>query len=330
MSAILTDAGQLHFAQRANGENLTNQFDAVELGQGNTPVSATDTRANLPNRIPGTLMRVAAGYPLRNDQDPENPGRGVNVLSYRFDLPASLPAFTATNLIITNFAGGSPGAVEPVGFAAQISLSKVSGQPLTIFVNKESTDASVVAGAPSPHAFTHAENGTDVIEAGGLALAFVPNNYVPRSQTPGSSTQNIEAHLNGLDDFVGTVEANPFYEVSFFFSPDATIGPSSAGLLQGTRVTSGHERIRINRVVMTVVSVAGAGSVLEGTIFVPHSGDTFGFSIDNAPPFSGSVVVDIPNGFQLLRGQSALIQLISVTGSWTGPAWHWFGDIEAL
>lgn len=137
MTSFKTELGNEHFAQRLDGGvSLDNAFDAIELGSGNTGISTSDDRSDLLNKIVDTLVEVEATYPKVDDSDVTNSGRGPQVLSYKFIIPSGVAPFTATNLILTNFAAGSPAADEPVGIVSNgFSLVKEPAIALTIFVN---------------------------------------------------------------------------------------------------------------------------------------------------------------------------------------------------
>jgi hypothetical protein len=137
MTIYQTTLGREHYAQRLDGTVvLDNDFDAIELGTGDTGISTADDRSALINKITDTLVQVEATYPKVNDSDVTNAGRGVDVLSYKFIIPGSVASVTATNIILTNYAMGAPLDNEPVGIVGNgFELIHSTGTPTTIFVN---------------------------------------------------------------------------------------------------------------------------------------------------------------------------------------------------
>ena len=110
MTAQKTTAGVTHFAQRIANASLTNAFDAIELGSGNTSISSADTRNAMLNKLSGTLVQKESGYPKLNDSDVANVGRGADVWTYKFIIPSGVSPFTATNFHLTNYQSGTPSA----------------------------------------------------------------------------------------------------------------------------------------------------------------------------------------------------------------------------
>lgn len=147
MTAVITNPeGTTHLLALATGTAPPNAFDALELGQGlNTPTIA-DTRASLTSKIPGSLIQVANGYPIANDQDIRNSGRGANVFTWKFVYPEGALQILCSNLIVTNYQGGAPGASEPVMVSANETFVKRPDQVLTVFVNAANLGGATVVG----------------------------------------------------------------------------------------------------------------------------------------------------------------------------------------
>lgn len=135
MAVQKTSVGLVHYAERLEGAVLTNTFDAIELGTGDTAVSKADDRSTMANKIAGTLIQQSAA-PAINNADVANSGRGPAVLTYKFTIPAGVAAFTATNLHLTNYQGGAPSATEPVGVVANgLAIVKTAGVALDVYLN---------------------------------------------------------------------------------------------------------------------------------------------------------------------------------------------------
>jgi hypothetical protein len=155
MTALLTTAGTTHIGQLIAGSATTETFDALELGAGlNTPAVA-DTRASMTAKLGGTIVQVASGYPILNDDDIRNDGRGATVYTWRFDYPEGAQLI-ASNAIVTNYDAGAPGATEAVMVHANDPMAKRADQTLTVFVNvSQALAATLVA---------HVEDGTPLVD----------------------------------------------------------------------------------------------------------------------------------------------------------------------
>ena len=102
-SNIVTNDGDLFYAQLTAGEATTNTFTTHELGSAGTPAKGANRSAFTP--IASTQKVQAATYPKTNDADADNTGAGVDIrttlASYAkarfqqadFGLPYSAPTF---------------------------------------------------------------------------------------------------------------------------------------------------------------------------------------------------------------------------------------------
>ncbi len=132
-SNIVTDAGDLHYAQRAVSESLTNAFTVMEMQSAGTPAKGADRSAF--TAIGSSEKIFDATYPLRDDADADNTGSGVDIVTF-------LTSYTKgdfnngaiTHGIITNV---TPGASEPLltGYAFGASINKTANDTLKVFVN---------------------------------------------------------------------------------------------------------------------------------------------------------------------------------------------------
>lgn len=136
-SNLVTDAGDLHFAQRAVAESLTNAFGIGELASA-SPASYTKTTHRGTSGwtfIGSTQKAHAATYPKRNDGDADNTGAGVDIVSYlQSYTKADFNAASIESGIITNT---SPGASEPIlnGYDFASTFSKTANDTLKVFQN---------------------------------------------------------------------------------------------------------------------------------------------------------------------------------------------------
>lgn len=145
MTALLTDpVGQLHLTQLIAGTVTTNVFDALELGQGNNATAITDTRATLTSKIGGSLAQVASGYPVLDDSDIRNDGRGATTYTWKFVYAEGTQQLHASNAVVTNYDAGAPSSTEPVMVSAAEVMVKRVDQELTVFVNVSQAGAATI------------------------------------------------------------------------------------------------------------------------------------------------------------------------------------------
>jgi len=156
MTVVLTTAGSTYLTDIIVGSSPANSFDALELGQGLNVPGTTDTRASLTNKIGGSLVQVAPGYPVLGDADIRNEGRGTSIYTWAFVYPEGSAQIIASNFIVTNYAAGAPGSAEPVMVSANETLVKRADQVLTVFVNLSTAGATSVSA--------HVEDGEPLVE----------------------------------------------------------------------------------------------------------------------------------------------------------------------
>lgn len=132
---IVTDAGDLWYAQSAMAETPTNTFTTCLLGTGVvTPVKANDY-GDL-TVISGSPKAASASYPLRNDSDTDNTGSGTDIITWKFQWAAS---------DFNQASGISEGAITVSGasatdpllahFAFSPTFAKDDSTQLTLYVN---------------------------------------------------------------------------------------------------------------------------------------------------------------------------------------------------
>lgn len=135
---IVTNDGDLHYAQRIVSETLTNAFGVHEMqsaAASGHPAKAS-TRANF-TAIASSEKATSTGYPTRNDSDGDNTGSGVDIVTHRVSYTAGDFNHAAiTHGIITNV---TPGTAEVIltGYAFAASFPKGSNDTLKVFVNHE-------------------------------------------------------------------------------------------------------------------------------------------------------------------------------------------------
>src|SRR5690606_35956890 len=87
---IITNAGDVYYAQRAAGESPTNAFDTMWLGIADSS-SAPDKGNDSDDLdfIANSAKTVKSGYPKTDDDDPDHTGAGTNVVTWTFEWGAA-------------------------------------------------------------------------------------------------------------------------------------------------------------------------------------------------------------------------------------------------
>lgn len=132
-SNIVTDAGDLHYAQRAVVEGFTNAFDVMEMATAGTPAKGAD-RSDF-TQIASSEKIFDATYPTRDDADPDNTGAGVDIVTFLTSYTkGDFTDGAITQGMITN---ATPGASEPLltGYTFGASINKTANDTLKVFVN---------------------------------------------------------------------------------------------------------------------------------------------------------------------------------------------------
>lgn len=136
-SNIVTNAGDVHYAQRGAAEAPTNIFGIAELASAGTPGKSAN-RSNF-TPIGSTQKAHAAGYPKTNDADPDNSGAGTDIVTFLASYAkADFNHAAISHGLITN---ASPGASEPLltGYAFAAAFGKTADDTLKVFVNHDFT-----------------------------------------------------------------------------------------------------------------------------------------------------------------------------------------------
>lgn len=136
-SNIVTNAGDVHYAQRGAGESPTNAFGISELASAGTPGKAAN-RSTF-TVIGSTQKAHAGGYPKTDDDDADNTGADTDIVSFLASYAkADFNHAAITHGIITN---ATPGASEPIltGYAFASAFEKTADDTLKVFVNHDFT-----------------------------------------------------------------------------------------------------------------------------------------------------------------------------------------------
>jgi len=138
-SNIVTNVGDEYYAKRGAGQaSPTPNFAAapagLRLGSGTTAPAKTND--NVVTFITGTGKNATSGYPQANDQSAENTGKGVKVVTYRYDYTREdfNHASVAEGAIVANITGTTT-ALTRFLFAAP--FAKTADNTLTVFVNHQ-------------------------------------------------------------------------------------------------------------------------------------------------------------------------------------------------
>ena len=137
---IVTNDGDLFYAQQAVGETPTSDFDGsngrMELRTG----SATPAKGNVYSDVttPVTASRKAldSNYPKTNDGDSDNTGAGTDIVTWRTSGTTS--DFNANAIIggCIHVGGASPASgTKVLSHFSITSFNKTSSDTLKIFVN---------------------------------------------------------------------------------------------------------------------------------------------------------------------------------------------------
>ncbi len=133
---IVTNDGDLHYAQRIVSETLTNDYDTLELGSAMASghPSKTSNRSNM-TQIGSTQKAVTTNYPTRNDSDGDNTGAGTDIVSWAFSYTKG--DFNATGITHGLITNSTPGTSESclTTFAFGASFDKTADDTLKVFVN---------------------------------------------------------------------------------------------------------------------------------------------------------------------------------------------------
>lgn len=130
---LVTNAGDIHYAQKGASEAPTNAFGVHEMCTAGTPGKAAD-RSDF-TTIASTEKAHSATYPKTDDQDVDNTGGGTDIVTYLADYAkADFNNPAISHGIITN---ATPGATEPLltGYSFAAPFEKTSNDTLKVFVN---------------------------------------------------------------------------------------------------------------------------------------------------------------------------------------------------
>lgn len=136
-SNIVTNYGDLFYAQKGAGEATTNAFTTMELASAGNPQKASEFDDF--TIIGSTSKVVTLGYPKTNDVDADNTGAGTAIVTYLFSYgKADFNAAAISHGLIT-VAGPVLSPPSPIltGFAFGAPFAKTANDTLKVFVNHQ-------------------------------------------------------------------------------------------------------------------------------------------------------------------------------------------------
>lgn len=138
---IITDAGDVYYAQKAAGEATTNAFARLYLSAATfAGPGKTDDTDDLASFIAGAEKAATATYPKTADADADNTGAGTDVLTWLFSYAkadfnhAAISAGAIAAAGLTSWGAGA--GTDPLLSAFNLTpFAKTSNDTLKFFVN---------------------------------------------------------------------------------------------------------------------------------------------------------------------------------------------------
>ena len=135
---LVTNDGDVYYAQSAGGETPTDDFDGSGAGlrHGSDNTAATKTDTDVTTFLSGTGLVCDATYPTTADADSDNTGAGTDILTWRYSYGTS--DGNATGIYegaIVDDRTTPTAALTHYVYAA--SFDKTSSDTLKVFVNHE-------------------------------------------------------------------------------------------------------------------------------------------------------------------------------------------------
>ena len=137
---IVTNDGDLFYAQQSVGETPTSDFDGssgrMELRTGSATPAKADTYNSVTTPVTSSRKAIDANYPKTNDGDGDNTGAGTDIVTWRTSWTTS--DFNATGIVggCIHVGGGSPASgTKLLTHYSITSFDKTASDTLKIFVN---------------------------------------------------------------------------------------------------------------------------------------------------------------------------------------------------
>jgi hypothetical protein len=143
---IVTDAGDVYYAQKAAGETPTNDFGGtsnrlVLRSATDTPTKA-DTYTNISTVLAGSDKTKTTGYPRTNDPDVlNNVSNKTRKVTWKYEYLTSEANSSTIYGGAIHVGGASPTGTTPLlthfTFSGTVPFEKTSNDTLTVYVNHE-------------------------------------------------------------------------------------------------------------------------------------------------------------------------------------------------
>lgn len=135
-SNLVTNEGDLYYAQRGAAETPTTDFTAGGLRLGSASTTPTKSSADVTTFIASTGKAVSGSYPTTNDGDADNTGAGTDIVSWLFSYTkGDFNAPTIAEGAIVDNTGTPTKALAH--FLFDSSFAKTANDTLKVFVNHE-------------------------------------------------------------------------------------------------------------------------------------------------------------------------------------------------
>ncbi len=131
---IITNEGDLYYAQKAAGESPTTDFPSGGLRLGSSTTTPAKADTDVGTFIASTGKAVSASYPQTNDGDGDNSGAGTDIITWKF-------SYTTGDFNASGIAEGA--VVDDTGTPTKVlahllfasSFPKTGADTLVIYVN---------------------------------------------------------------------------------------------------------------------------------------------------------------------------------------------------
>lgn len=134
---IVTTAGDVHYAQRATGQAVTNDFTSHAMASAGPATPAKGDTYGLYTVIAGSLKVNDTGYPQANNQDADNTTRGAGTITHKVSYTrGDFNAASITHGLIT-IAAPVAGSALLCGYAWPAAFAKTVDDTLTVYVNHQ-------------------------------------------------------------------------------------------------------------------------------------------------------------------------------------------------
>ena len=140
---LITDDGDLYYAQQAAGESPTNDFSSAngrqELGNGTqgTP-NKTNTYSALIGPVTASRKIIDATYPKTNDGDSDNTGSGTDIVTWLTSwTKADFNSVGLSGGVVHNAAGSPAAGSVLLTYWTITAFDKTADDTLKVFINHE-------------------------------------------------------------------------------------------------------------------------------------------------------------------------------------------------